>query len=159
MSRYNPKELQENDIIVAGMVKTLGIFRAYFRNSQIGYRYPDTFILKKDNTSVELAPSGDPNEYHTDYAIIAKFPGPNNNTVYLLGGLWDTGASLSVKYFTDKTAIEKLENALQEKYGYLPTYFEALFEVNGLDRMEIGTEIIHLNELDASIDVWDVAGN
>ncbi len=159
MSRYNPKELQEYDIIVTGMIKTMGIFRAYFRNSKIGYRYPSTFLINEDNTTVELGPSGDPNEYHTDYAIIAKFPGPNNNTIYLLGGLWDTGASLSVKYFTDKNAIEKLENALKDKYGYLPTYFEALFEVNGLDRMEIGTEILHLNELDASIDVWDVTGN
>ena len=164
MSRFNPKELQENDIIVMGMVKTMGIFHAYFQNSSIGYDYPDHFILDstiqlKNNSGeviTRLGPSGDPDEYHTDYAILAKFPGPNDNTVYLLGGLWDTGASLSVKYFTDENAINELEAALMKKYGYLPTYFEALFKVNGLDRMETGKEILLINELDEDMDVWDV---
>lgn len=156
MSRYNPKELQDNDIVVMGMIKTMGIFRGYFSNSQIAYNYPEKLLLTTEKETLELTPSGNPNEYHTDYAVIAKFPGPNNNTVYLLGGLWDTGASLSVKYFTDKNAIENLETALKEKYGYLPTYFEVVFKVNGLDRMEIGNEILHLKELDSAIDVWDV---
>ena len=160
MSRFNPKELQDNDIIVMGMVKTMGLFHAYFQNSSIGYEYPNHFIVKKalikQPTPERLGPSGNPDEYHTDYAIVAKFPGPNNNTVYLLGGLWDTGASLSVKYFTDQVAIKELESALTNKYGYLPTYFEVLFKVNGLDRMEIGKEILFVNELDADMDIWNV---
>ena len=159
ISRFNPKELQDNDFIVVGMIKTLGIFKAYFKNSNFDFHpEKDELIYKdpKNGSQITYKPSGDPDAYHTDYGFMAKFPGPNNNTVYLLGGIWDTGATQSLKNFTDPQLLERLTKIMKGKFGKLPEYYEVLFEVNGVDRMELSSKIVHLNQIKNTQDVWEV---
>lgn len=148
MSRFNTKELADNDLIVVGMLKTLGIFKDYFYKQ--GYTIaPDTLTYtdKETNQKYFYAPRGDADIYHTDYAVILKVSGPNNNNVYLFGGVWDTGVSESLKYFTDYKLAQQLEDALINKYGEVPDNFKILLEVNGIDRMELSSKILHLERI------------
>ena len=159
MSRFNPKELQDHDFIVVGMIKTLGIFKAYFKNSDFDFiPEKDELIYKnpENGSQITYKPSGDPDSYHNDYGFMAKFPGPNNNTVYLLSGIWDTGATQSLKNFTSHQLLEQLTETIQDKFGELPQYYEVLFEVNGVDRMELSSKIVHLKKIENTRDVWEV---
>ncbi|WP_339706420.1 hypothetical protein [uncultured Kriegella sp.] len=159
ISRFNPKELQDHDFIVVGMIKTLGIFKAYFKNSDFDFNPEEDELIYNDSTNkkkIRYKPSGNPDSYHTDYGFMAKFPGPNNNTVYLLGGIWDTGATQSLKNFTNHQLLESLTKTMKDKFGELPQYYEVLFEVNGVDRMELSSKIVHLNKIEKTRDVWEV---
>ncbi|MEM6377004.1 MAG: hypothetical protein AAF705_02250, partial [Bacteroidota bacterium] len=150
VSRFNPKELQNHDFIVIGMMKTLGIFNAHFHNSNFNFEGDSvlTYTNEIDGTINRFKPTGDPDTYHKDYGYMAKYPGPNNNTIYYFGGIWDTGASQSLKNFTDPTLITQMEDALKDKYGLIPPYYEVLFEVDGIDRMEVNSRILILNQRD-----------
>ncbi len=149
ISRFNPKELQDHDFIVIGMVKTLGLFNSYFNDSH--FRISQNAELSYVDTAGithTYRPHGDPDTYHTDYGIMAKFPGPNNNNIYYFGGLWDTGTSQSLKNFTDLNLLQSLEEAMKTKFGSLPKYYEVLFEVDGIDRMEVNSKILIMHALE-----------
>ena len=148
MSRFNTKELSDNDLIVVGMIKTLGIFKDYFYKE--GYTIkPDTLLYtdKKTGQKHIYSPSGNADNYHTDYAVVLKVFGSNNNNIYLFGGVWDTGASQSLKTFTDYKRAKQLEDALLDKFGEVPDNYKVLLEVNGIDRMELNSKIIHLERI------------
>ncbi len=151
VSGFNAKELPENDVLVVGMVKTLGIFRDYIKKSSVEYDYKShRFLFKiKDKKEKEFfEPSGEPENHHTDYALMLKVPGPSGNNIYIFAGVWDTGASQSFKNFTDAKLVKRLERKMVDELGKAPDYFEVFFKVNGVDRMELSSEIIHLGELE-----------
>ncbi|MRH99040.1 hypothetical protein GH721_00720 [Kriegella sp. EG-1] len=151
MSRFNPKQLQEYDILVVGMHKTLGVFRAFHKNSKFSYdAIQDAFLFKvnENNQPVTYKPTGIADSYHTDYGIITKYSGPNHNSIYTFSGIWDTGATQSLKNFTDEKLASEMEKQLRLKYKTLPTSYEVLIEVKGIDRMELSSKILYLNSLD-----------
>ena len=158
MSRFNPKELQDHHIVVVGMLKTFGLFKNYFNNSKFNLT-SDSTIQYYDEDLKQLksySSTGDADSYHTDYGFAAKIPGPNNNVIFMFGGLWDTAASQSLKNFTDPVLLGQLEQEMKSKFGKVPKYFEVLFEVAGIDRMELNTKVLHLHEVSATPNVWDV---
>lgn len=145
MSRFNPKELQDQDLLVVGMLKTIGLFQNYFQGSRLAYDAEvDGIRVSEVGEANVYTPFGDPNGYHTDYAIIAKLPGPNSNAVYVFGGIWDTGATESLKIFTDRNLAASLEKEMGEKLGRVPKYYEVLIEVSGLDRMELKSKVVEM---------------
>ncbi len=151
MSRFNPKQLQDYDIMVVGMHKTLGVFRSFYKNSVFEYDAEnDAFLYQVSDGGqpISYEPNGNADAYHTDYSLMAKVPGPNNNTVYLFSGIWDTGATQSLKNFTDAKLLLELESKLKAEFGTLPKYYEVFFEVNGVDRMELSSKILHMNNLE-----------
>ena len=151
MSRFNLKQLQDYDLMVVGMQKTLGVFKDFYGNSAIEYDAEnDAFLYteKEDGEVVFYKPSGDADSYHTDYGLMAKVPGPNNNTIYIFSGLWDTGATQSLKNFTDAALLSRTESQMRAEFGTLPKYYEVFFEVNGIDRMELSSKILHINKLE-----------
>lgn len=150
MSRFNPKQLQDYDIIVVGMQKTLGVFKSFYKDSAFDYDVEnDAFLYNTDGNGETLIykPSGNADSYHTDYSLLTKVPGPNGNTIYLFSGIWDTGATQSLKNFTEAKLLQGLEAELQSKFGRLPKYYEVFFEVNGIDRMELSSKILYVHEL------------
>lgn len=149
MSRFNPKELSDNNLVVVGMLKTFGLFKDYVENE--GYTVTKDKIIythKKTGTKQIFAANGDADGYHTDYALILKVPGPNNNSIYLFGGIWDTGASQSLKNFTDFKLAKDLEKTMTDKFGEIPENYKILLEVSGIDRMELNSKIIHLEKVE-----------
>ncbi|GBF21790.1 MULTISPECIES: hypothetical protein [Arenibacter] len=150
MVRFNPKELPDNNFIVIGMMKTFGLFKDYLAGPSLYYNNQDQSIVyrnEQNGSETVYRPYGDPNGHHTDYGFITKAPGPNNNNIYLFGGIWDTAASQSLKYFTSPKLLKELESALIEKYGSLPKYYQIVLEVKGVDRMELSSKIILMEEI------------
>ncbi|WP_299530653.1 hypothetical protein [Ulvibacterium sp.] len=150
MSRFNPKQLQDYDLIVVGMQKTLGVFKSFYKDSAFDYDVESDAFLYTSNENDKILtykPKGNADSYHTDYSLLTKVPGPNGNTIYLFSGIWDTGATQSLKNFTEAKLLQGLEAALQSKFGYLPEYYEVFFEVNGIDRMELSSKILYMHKL------------
>lgn len=148
MSRFNPKQLQDSDLLVVGMHKTLGVFKNFYDNSAFEYDTEnDAFHFTKNTEVITYRPSGDADNYHTDYALMAKVPGSNNNSVYLFSGIWDTGATQSLKNFTDQDLLAEIEQKMKDKFGTLPKYYEVFFEVNGIDRTELSSTILYMSAL------------
>ncbi|MEQ8217044.1 MAG: hypothetical protein RH981_02335 [Arenibacter sp.] len=150
MVRFNPKELPDNNFIVLGMMKTFGLFKDYLAGPSLYYNNQDqSIVYSNGQNGIETVyrPYGDPNGHHTDYGFITKVPGPNNNNIYLFGGIWDTAASQSLKYFTSPKLLKELESALIGKYGSLPKYYQIVLEVKGVDRMELSSKIIIMEEI------------
>lgn len=148
MSRFNPKQLQDYDLIVVGMHKTLGVFKNFYEQSAFIYNSEeDAFYYNSQNSTIVYHPTGNADELHTDYALMAKVPGPNTNSIYIFSGIWDTGATQSLKNFTDQNLLSDIEEKMRIKFGGLPKYYEILFKVNGIDRMELSSEILHMNTL------------
>jgi len=158
MTHFNSKDLQDNNIVIIGMLKTFGLFNNYFDNSNFNFLNPGVIQYKPEDADEpeNYSPSGNPDAYHTDYGFIAKFPGPNNNIVIMCGGIWDTGASQSLKHLTDPELLAKLENRLKTKYNHVPKYFEVLLEVNGVDRTELSPKILHVGKIDPDKNLWAV---
>tara|TARA_R110000868_G_scaffold214642_1_gene464731 strand:- start:578 stop:1780 length:1203 start_codon:yes stop_codon:yes gene_type:complete len=150
MVRFNPKELPDNNFVVIGMMKTFGMFKDYLESPALFYNNQDqSIVYRNDQEGSETAyrPYGDPNGHHTDYGLITKVPGPNNNYIFLFGGLWDTAASQSLKYFTSPKLLNELEKGLKEKFGELPKYYQVLLEVKGIDRMELSSKILIMEKI------------
>lgn len=148
MSRFNPKQLQDSDLLVVGMHKTLGVFKNFYDNSAFEYDTEnDAFLFTKGAEVITYRPSGNADTYHTDYALMAKVPGSNNTNVYLFSGIWDTGATQSLQNFTDQDLRAEIEKKMKDEFGKLPTYYEVFFEVTGIDRTELSSRILYMGEL------------
>ncbi len=149
ISRFNPKQLQDYTIIAVGMHKTLGLFQHYLKTSHFTYDDKNGAFIYTNGSknTIVYKPHGNADSYHTDYAYMAKFKGPNNNAIYVFSGLWDTGATQSLKNFTDPKLLKQLETSLKNEFGELPENYEVFFEVNGIDRMELSSKILHLHTI------------
>ncbi|MCG8306823.1 MAG: hypothetical protein MI975_05475 [Cytophagales bacterium] len=158
ISRIDAKDLHDHNIIFVGMQKTAGLFNNYFKNSKFNLIHDDTLEYRADQSDDRelYYPSGDPDNFHTDYGFVAKYPGPNNNTIFMFGGLWDTATSQSLKNFTDPNSIARLEDQMKSEFGKIPDHFEVLFRVSGIDRTELDTKVLYINELEKSNDIWTI---
>ncbi|MEQ6122308.1 hypothetical protein [Reichenbachiella sp. MALMAid0571] len=156
ISRIGAKDIHDHNIVFIGMQKTAGLFNNYFLNSKFSLIDDNTlgYQANPESDIQKFSPLGNPDQFHTDYGFVAKFPGPNNNTIFMFGGIWDTAASQSLKNFTDPELIANLENQMIQKFNKIPQYFEVLFEVSGLDRTELNTKVVHMNEIDKISIVW-----
>jgi hypothetical protein len=154
ISRMDTKDIHDHNIIFIGMQKTAGLFNNYFQNSKFDLADDATFVYQNGAETKRFTPIGDPDKYHTDYGFVAKYPGPNNNTIFMFGGLWDTAASQSLKNFTDPESLVRLEKRMMSKFGKIPDNFEILFEVSGIDRIELDTKVLYMNEIKILNGVW-----
>lgn len=148
-SRMNAKDLLDYNIVFVGMQKTAGIFNSYFDKSDCAYHVsnPERYLLSYEGKEQSFQPKGDPDNEHYDYGFIAKYPGPNENTIFMFAGLWDSAASETLRNFTTESKIAEMERYMKNELGYMPQYFEMLIEVNGIDRIGFETKVIYLREV------------
>ncbi len=147
VSQFDPKQLQNHDIMVIGKQKNLGIFKSYWTPSKIKYdARKDVFFYqnKEHKDPIFYQPKGNIESFHTDYGYLAKVPGPNNNNIYIFTGLRNTGTSQTLNNFTDPRLLPLMEQHLASRFGTIPEFYEVLFEVNGISQQELNSEIIHV---------------
>lgn len=149
ISRVDVKDLHDHNIIFIGMQKTAGILNNYFSSSKFDYTENDKYAYPSESGEMKTYRSdGNPDEFHTDFGFVARYTGPNNNIIFMFGGLGDASTSQSLKNFTNTTSVQKLESQMQDAFGKIPDNFEILFEVSGADRTELDTKVLYMNKLD-----------
>lgn len=159
MSEFNNRYLQQYNIIFVGLYKTMGLFKTYFQHSD--------FIVDDTNNRLEIIDStgnitasyiqnGKAENIHDDYAIAAKFPGPNHNYIFLFSSFHDIGIIECVKTFTTPELFETTSSKIKSTYGNIPNNFELLIKVIGANRTDISSEIQYINQIDPKTNYWEI---
>ncbi|MDA3867587.1 MAG: hypothetical protein PF489_12690 [Salinivirgaceae bacterium] len=159
MSQFNAKYLMQYNIIFVGIYKTLGMLNLYLNYSGFYVDIRSARISVKDNagkTENVYAQIGLAEEFHNDYAIVSKLAGPNNNIVLLVSSFHDTGIVDCVKELTNHESLKVISDEIQSKFGKIPSSFEILFKVVGVNRIDIKSKIVRINNLDSTNIFWDM---
>ena len=144
-------DIDKYNILFVGTFKTLGILSEFLKESHIEYQIqPNQLIYHPEDADTSFsyhATSSFPGRpYETDYALIAKIPGPKNNVITFFASTRDIGCLAIVNFFSNPQFLdpfidEHIKKAKRTKY------FEAIFEVHGFERNVINTMLLHFNKL------------
>lgn len=156
-SKLTVEDLKTHNIVYIGFIKCLGSFKLYFQKSQFNITSNYSLSFFDKNTDSLIVYSSDrPTNYHMDYGFIIKFLGPNNNTILLLTGTRLPGTLGVVHKVANVRSIEKIEKKFINQYRVFPKNFEILYEVFGLNRQFIQSDMLFFQSTDNQIhDIWN----
>lgn len=171
-----PQAIYDNNVIFLGSIKTLGIFDRYVSGSHFQYKLipHQLFRLtdspadrnKVDTHKIIYTPENSgkvdtlttsynqSTGYHRDLALALKFPGPQNNSIFIITSFYSSGVPEVAKFLTNPETLKQLKDKFIEKYNQVPPYFEILFEVRGVIKTGFYLEIKYLNEIDKDVKIW-----
>lgn len=116
---------------------------------QSRYRYePQTVATRDVVTGKSFVPDGDITVKHTEYALAARFVGPNGNHIVILtpGGR-NSGLLLTVRTFTSESGLHELDKRLRASGHALPNTFEALLAVTSFGQTDVAAELVAVHTL------------
>jgi hypothetical protein len=152
MSQLNPAVLKSADVIYLGYLSGLGrLGELVFRNSrlQFGESY-DEIVDRKTNqryVSQAGAPYRGDTQIH-DYGYFATFAGPEGNRIVVIAGMRDVAAMHMAETVTSPRTLDTLLAAARATPS-----FEALYEVYGMDRLNLDGKLLLTSPLD-STRIW-----
>jgi hypothetical protein len=157
-SQLQPQDLLEYNIVYIGNFRFAGLLQKYFKTSTLKYQYDPTAKLfyspESSDSTITYSKIGVVNDFHTDYALIAKLPGPNGNSFLLIASFFSTGSTQAIKSLSTRADLAHIENKMKNELGHIPPYFEILLEVTGLDRVGFSSKIVFINELKSEMNIW-----
>jgi hypothetical protein len=156
MSQLNPAVIKSAHLIYLGYLSGLGrLGELVFDNSrlQFGESY-DEIVDRKTNTRY-VSQAGAPYHGETqirDYGYFATFAGPDGNRIVVIAGTRDVAAMHMAETVTSPRTLA----ALAAEAKAHPS-FEALYEVYGMDRLNLDGKLLLTSPLD-SHRIWTGAG-
>ncbi len=159
-SALNWEDFEKYHLIYIGSYKSLGILNNMLFNLDISYSlYPHQIKIENGEEhephifSPELVRDENHNKnYNKDYALVAKMPGPNNNSVLIIAGFYFIGVYEAAKHLADPDLLAIIEDNLIQHHGKVPEYFEMLLEISGFGRTGFSTAIVYSDEIQAGHD-------
>ena len=147
-SELTPEMLKANNIVYLGYLSGLGALRdLVFAGSRftIGDTYDEIHDsrTRQEYDSQGGGPSRDGVVYR-DYGYFSTFRGPGGNRIVIIAGTRDVGLMQTAEAVTRS---EPLKDARRRAGG--ADAFEALYEVNGIDRLNMSGKLIVASPLDA----------
>jgi hypothetical protein len=153
-SQFQWGDLKNHNVIFVGAFKTLGILGELVKDLHFTYQiHPNNLYYHPQDADTSYAyhalssmPSTNP--YETDYAVIAKFPGPNNNVITIFTSTRDIGCLAAVDFlclpqYLDPFIKNHIKKASRAKY------FETILEVRGYERTVASIDLLHFNKIDS----------
>jgi hypothetical protein len=146
------EQILNNDIIYVGPLTGLGPLLGYYE-SRSRYRFDAvTSTLTDVEDHKAFSPRGVLSAERLDYALAAKFLGPNGNHIMVLtAGVRNAGVLQVVRMLTSPAGLTRLESKLHGTPGALPDSFEALLTVAGFRQTDLSADVIALNPLSRSL--------
>lgn len=146
-----PEDIRNNNIIFIGPYKCLGMFNKLTKNLHFEYHGQSVTLLFREGNSENVLsfPFRNPEtEVRQDHAMVVKVAGIYNNEFIFFTSYRHFGNIASVKQFTSPKSQEIMKQ-LKSKY------FEALFEIEGLNiaRMDLNIKLLHYYPLDSDFKV------
>jgi hypothetical protein len=138
------------NIIYVGPISGLGSLSGYYQlRSHYRYDAAGTKLTDIDTQKVYL-PEGALGGQRLDYALAAKFTGPDGNHIMILtSGVRNAGVLQVVRTVTSPEGLALLEARLRAKSGVMPDSFEALLTVTGFKQTDMAADIVDVNALQA----------
>ena len=146
------EQLLNNDIIYVGPLTGLGPLLGYYE-SRSRYRFdPATSTLTDVEAHKTFSPQGALSAERLDYALVAKFLGPNGNHIMVLtAGVRNAGVLQVVRTVTSPAGLTRLESKLRSTAGALPDSFEALVTVAGFRQTDLSAEVVDMHPVPVSL--------
>jgi hypothetical protein len=156
MSQLNPAVIKSAHVIYLGYLSGLGrLGELVFRNSRLGFGESfDEIVDRKTNTRY-VSQAGAPYRGETqirDYGYFATFAGPEGNRIVIIAGTRDVAAMHMAETVTSARTLSALATEAKAEPG-----FEALYEVYGMDRLNLDGKLLLTSPLD-STRIWTGAG-
>jgi hypothetical protein len=153
MSQLNPAVIKSSNIVYVGYLSGLGMLGDYvFAGSRlsVGDSYDELVDRNTKQHYISQAAGASirgERKFH-DYGYFATFTGPNGNHIVVIAGTRDVAAMHMAETLTSPRALE----ALTAKTAKMPG-FEALYEVYGMDKLNIDGKLLLTSPLDSNT-IW-----
>jgi hypothetical protein len=151
-SQLNPGVLKSAHIIYVGYLSGLGMLGdLVFAGSR--FSVGDTFDelvdrdTKKRYISQAALPPRDDTKYH-DYGYFATFAGPSGNQIMVIAGTRDLALMQTAEALTSGKSLAALSQSAGDA-----SEFEALYEVYGMDRLNLDGKLLLTSKVDSS-NIW-----
>jgi hypothetical protein len=157
-SELDPELLRTANIVYVGLLSGLGSLRStVFMGSRftLGDSYDELIDRNTRQHYVsEVAPLeaeagglvGPPR--YRDYGYVATFQGLSGNRIIVIAGTRDEGLRETAEMLASRAALDELLMGVKDGGD-----FEALYEVSGMDRVNLGGRLVVASPLDASV-IW-----
>jgi len=155
MSQLNPAVIKSADVIYVGYLSGLGMLRdIVFSGSRLTFGESYDEIVDRKTQKRYVSQAGAPyrgeNKVH-DYGYFATFTGPSGNRIVIIAGTRDVAAMHMAETVTAPHTLA----ALVQSAGTAPA-FEALYEVYGMDRLNLDGKRLLTSSLDSAT-LWSGA--
>ena len=155
-SQFRTQMLQGAHIVYVGYLSGMGRLARYpFTASRlaIGMSYDELIDTESGESFLSHAGYVTDNDVgYTDYGYFSTFPGPSNNQFLVIAGMRDEGLMRMADILADSAELREMSNALETERP--PTAFEALYEVNSLDRTHVAAKRLFVSRMDPAL-VWE----
>jgi len=146
MSNLDTSTLRESHIVYLGYLSGLGMLSDFvFADSELalGETFDELVHLPTGQTFISEAglPSG-PSSYR-DFGLFSTLPGPNGNQFVIVAGMRDEGLMQTAQAVSSAAMVPVSIVAVTGYGGAIPSAFELLYEVTGLDRTNLNAAIVH----------------
>jgi hypothetical protein len=152
MSQLNPAVIKSADVVYVGYLSGLGMLRdIVFPGSRLSFGESYDEIVDRKTQKRYVSQAGAPyrgeSKIH-DYGYFATFTGPTGNRIVIIAGTRDVAAMHMAETVTSPRTLETLVKSA----GTAPA-FEALYEVYGMDRLNLDGKLLLTSALDSAT-IW-----
>ena len=156
MSRLQTADLRNNHIVYIGYISALDkLNNLYFQTSGLlpGRTFDE--IYNKQNQQLYTSTAGLPQQGQPfrDLALLATWPGANQNQFVLVSGTRDAGLMHAANVAADLEQLQALDRTAVDTNDNDSISHEALFEVYGIDRMNFEATLLYHRPLNPSL-IW-----
>jgi len=141
------QDVRTNDIIFIGDFSTLGNLNLFLENTHYTYNLrPPTIVYLDDNKdTLERISIRNPQDevFQNDYALVSKFRSYENKYMLLFLSFSPFGKSEALYKLTEESFPKELKS-MQDP---LPTYWDMLIKVSGIESSGFYYEIVHFDAI------------
>jgi hypothetical protein len=155
-SDLTPGMLKTNNIVYVGYFSAMGVLRdAVFAGSRfsIGDTYDD--LIDGRTRRHYSSQGGGPDSAGTmyvDYGYVSTFKGPAGNRIVVVAGTRDVALMQAADAATSSVGVKQMIQT-----GQSPDAVEALYEAEGMSRLNVAGKLLTASPLDAG-KIWSGAG-
>lgn len=147
-SQISPAVLTSANVVYIGYLSGMGMLHDFvFAGSRFseGKSYDEIVdhVTGQRYVSQAAVPRGE-EKYH-DYGYFATFSGPSGNQIVVISGTRDVAVMHTAEAVTQPETLEQLTSSAHDAQS-----FEALYDVYGMDRMNLGGKLLLTSKLNTS---------
>ncbi|MEX0739005.1 MAG: hypothetical protein WD071_06670 [Pseudohongiella sp.] len=156
MSRLKTSDLRDNHIVYIGYISALDkLNNLYFQTSGLlpGRTFDELYVKQSQQLFTSTAGLPQQGQPFRDLALLATWPGANQNQFVLITGTRDAGLMHAAHVAASLDQLQTLDNADTVNPVTSAISHEALFEVYGIDRMNFEANLLYHQPLDPAL-IW-----
>lgn len=141
------EDLRTYDIVYVGPISRIGPLASDY-HVRSRYRFDAVNASATDTVTGKVyMPEGVLGEHHTDYALVARYPGPAGNSIMVFtSGGRNAGLLQVVRSLTSAESMKKFWQTGGKRTDP-PVAFEALLAVSGYKQTDLSAELVQLHEI------------